>query len=79
MSPFNSSQQQIKDIFRHCFDFIFYNIQGPSQWLDVMNKKREVHEKIIKLVQEKGLKKHAERVFTPQAPNFSSFKIFNIP
>ena len=37
-------------------------LQGPRQWVDVMKRKRAVHEEVINLVHKQRSAKHVEEV-----------------
>lgn len=37
-------------------------LQGPSQWADVMKRKRAIHEEVINLVHQQRSAKHVEEV-----------------
>lgn len=37
-------------------------LQGPGQWVDVMKRKRAIHEEVINLVQQQRSNKLADKV-----------------
>ena len=37
-------------------------LQGPNQWVDVMKRKRAIHEEVINLVHQQQFAKHVEEV-----------------